>query len=295
MPQGARAAAWAVADAVRARPVIKGAAERVHCAQYLADFRSGRVAAALPPGSGSGKPRPSAAWRRVGLPWSPLLVERTFAEAAGTLHTARLAMRHGVACSTAGGTHHAHRERGGGFCIVNDLAICALELVATGEAERVLVVDLDVHHGDGTAALLGGDAALDVFAFSMHCQDNWPLLGAKVSPGDLDVGLPSGSGDVEYLAALRRHLPQALAYARPDVVLYDAGVDVHEEDKLGLLRISDEGLLQRERYVLETCLKWGSPVAAFVGGGYHRNLDVLAARHCVLHGEAQRAWLRHCA
>ena len=203
--------------------------------------------------------------------------------------------QHGVSCSTAGGTHHAHASRGGGFCAVNDLAITALELLATGEAIRVLIVDCDVHHGDGTAAILGGDSAPSVFTMSLHCADNWPLLGKpNPHPSDLDVELPPGAGDREYTAALEKYLPQALGAARPCGVLYDAGVDVHRDDSLGLLEVSDEGLRAREKMVLEKCLSWGAPVACYVGGGYHRSLDVLAARHAVLHQEAQAAWERHC-
>lgn len=219
--------------------------------------------------------------RRIGLPWSEALVARTLAEVAGTMHTAELALAHGLAVSTAGGTHHAHPGFGSGFCILNDLAVTARTLLEAGRVRSVLVVDLDVHQGDGTAACLAGEDrayVLDVF-----CEDNFPY---RKHPATAMVPLPRGTGDGPYLANLGAALRDALAASRPDLVLFDAGVDTHAADRLGLLELTDDGLARRERLVLDTVLAHEVPIAAFVGGGYDASLDVLAERHCVLHEAA---------
>mmetsp|Transcript_25314 Transcript_25314/g.80093 ORF Transcript_25314/g.80093 Transcript_25314/m.80093 type:complete len:290 (+) Transcript_25314:297-1166(+) len=176
-----------------------------HCPDYVAAFRGGTLG--------------DKELRRIGFPWSEVLVERTESEVAGTLLTARLALQHGIACNTAGGTHHAHRDFGSGFCIFNDLAVTARLLLGEGLVSRVLVLDLDVHQGDGTAAILQGDDR--VFTLSVHCQDNFP---ARKQASDLDVGLRSGAGDAEYMRAISEVVPGALQDFRPDLVLYDAGV-----------------------------------------------------------------------
>ena len=219
--------------------------------------------------------------RRIGLPWSEGLVRRTVTAVGGTLLTVDLALTHGLAASTAGGTHHAFADFGSGFCIFNDMAIAARWAVHSGRARRVLIVDLDVHQGDGTAAICAGDDT--IFTFSMHCGDNFPF---RKQTSDCDIELPVGTGDDEYFAVLRAAMPDLLTGFCPDLVIYDGGVDPHRDDKLGKLALSDQGLYRRDRYVLDTCVAAGIPVACVIGGGYDDDHDRLARRHCTLHAAA---------
>jgi len=242
----------------------------VHTAEYLAAFSAGAL--------------DEARVRRIGFgeaTRSRTLIDRTKAEVAGTLLTARLALARGVAVNTAGGTHHAHPGFGSGFCVLNDLAFTARTLLAEGSVARLLIVDLDVHQGDGTAVCLSDEPR--AFTFSVHCKDNFP---ARKAASDLDLALPSGTGDEGYLRAVADVLPGLLQAQRPSLVLYDAGVDVHADDALGRLNLTDAGLARREALVLDTCLAHGVPVAGYVGGGYAGDLDVLADRHCHLHRAA---------
>lgn len=221
------------------------------------------------------------AQRRIGLPWSPALVTRTRTAVSGTLLTAQLALAHGLACNTAGGTHHAFADFGSGFCIFNDLAITARIIQQLGLAKKILIVDLDVHQGDGTAMIFQDDPT--VFTFSIHCQANFPF---RKQQSDLDVPLEVGLADEAYLKVLAAHLPDLLTEVNPDLVIYDAGVDPHRDDRLGKLALTDAGLFQRDRYVLKTCVLAGYPVATVVGGGYARDIDTLAQRHILLHQAA---------
>ena len=239
-----------------------------HCEDYVNAFCVGTL--------------DDSALRKIGLPWSDDLVERTLAEVSGTILTADLALAAGVAVNTAGGTHHAHRDHGSGFCIFNDLAITAKRVLARGAVDRVLIVDLDVHQGDGTARILADDPR--AYTLSVHCEENFPREKAS---SDRDVGLPQGTGDDEYVRVTQAALRESLEEHKPGLVLYDAGVDVHEADGLGGLKLTDEGLIRREALVLDTCVGMGVPVAAYVGGGYDRNLDALARRHCILHHVAR--------
>ncbi|MGM0673861.1 MAG: histone deacetylase family protein [Spirochaetota bacterium] len=225
------------------------------------------------------------ALRRIGLPWSAALVERTRAAVSGTLLAARLALDHGIACNMAGGTHHAHPDFGSGFCIFNDLAVAAKRLIDDGSVDRILIVDLDVHQGDGTAGAMADTSP--VFTFSMHSEKNFPFR--KLS-SDLDVGLDDGLEDEAYLHTLSQYLPGLLEELKPDLVLYDAGVDPHVDDRLGRLQLSDEGLARRDRYVLENSLSRGIPVAGVIGGGYSADHRNLARRHTTIHREADRAY-----
>ena len=218
-----------------------------------------------------------AAVRRIGLPITLEVATRSRAANAGTVLTARLALAHGLACNTAGGSHHAFAAYGSGFCVFNDVAVAASVLLREGLVERVLVVDLDVHQGDGTAAIFEDEPR--VFTFSMHCRTNFPLRKQK---GDLDLALDAGLEDEAYLRLLAAHLPGLLEDVRPDLVFYNAGVDPHADDRLGRLALSERGLERRERFVLETCLKAGVPVAGVIGGGYAEDLDQLARRHAIL-------------
>ena len=218
------------------------------------------------------------ALRRLGLPLSPALALRSRCAVAGTVLTARLALEHGVACNTAGGSHHAFAGFGAGFCVFNDVAVAARLLLAEGLIGRALVVDLDVHQGDGTASILAGDPR--VFTLSVHCRANFP---ARKQQSDLDVGLDAGVGDQDYLPMVETLLPAVLDRVRPDLVFYNAGVDPHVEDRLGRLALSDGGLAERERIVLHAVRARGLPLACVVGGGYADDLDVLARRHALLH------------
>lgn len=225
------------------------------------------------------------AQRRIGLPWSPALANRTCVAVGGTILTAKLALSHGLACNTAGGTHHAFPSYGSGFCIFNDLAIAARVLQHLGLACQILIVDLDVHQGDGTAVIFQEDSS--VFTFSMHCEVNFP--GTK-QQSDLDVPLPIGMEDDAYLQTLAKYLPDLLSQVKPDLVLYDAGVDPHAGDRLGKLALTDTGIFRREMQVLSTCVALGYPVACVIGGGYADDLDSLVYRHSLLHRAASNVY-----
>jgi acetoin utilization deacetylase AcuC-like enzyme len=223
--------------------------------------------------------------RRIGLPATPALTARARAAVAGTLAAARAALADGVASNLAGGTHHAGRGRGAGFCVFNDLAVTALTLLREGSARRVAVVDLDVHQGDGTHEICQGNPA--VFTFSMHGARNFPRV--KV-PGTLDVALPDGAGDGLYLELLEAHLPSILDGFAPDLVLYQGGVDPLRGDRFGRLALSLEGLRARDRAVLAACRARGLPVATVLGGGYARDLARTVEAHANTIREAASSW-----
>ena len=217
------------------------------------------------------------ALRRIGLPWSPALVNRTVTAIGGTLHTVELALAHGLAANTAGGTHHAYADFGSGFCILNDLAVAARWAQRTRGVQRVLVIDLDVHQGDGTAAIFADDPS--VYTFSVHCGSNFPF---RKQTSTRDVALADGADDDAYLTALLDHLPGILDEFRPDLAIYDAGVDPHRDDRLGKLALTDAGLYRRDRTVIDLCVGRGIPLACVIGGGYDTDVDRLARRHCLL-------------
>jgi acetoin utilization deacetylase AcuC-like enzyme len=223
--------------------------ERVHDPAYIARLLEGKM--------------PPAEQRTLGFPWSEGLVERSFRAAGGTLEAAEHALRAGIAMNLAGGTHHAFRTHGEGFCVLNDVAVAVAALRARGLVRRVAVVDLDVHQGNGTHALFAGDD--DCFTFSMHGRRNYPFR--KVA-GRLDVELEDGTADTEYLEKLAAALPGVLAAARPDLVFYLAGADPYEGDTLGRLKLSFDGLMRRDALVLEACRAVGVPVAIAIAGGY---------------------------
>ncbi len=223
--------------------------------------------------------------RRIGLPWSPLLVNRTCTALGGTVLAAQLALEHGIACNCAGGTHHAFPDFGSGFCIFNDLGVAPRLLQQQGLVKKVLIIDLDVHQGDGTAVIFAGDDS--VFTFSMHCVDNFPF---HKQTSDLDVELPVGTEDDEYLRTLAATVPDLLSQVSPDIVFYDAGVDPHKDDVLGKLSLSDAGLYRRDRYVIERCVARGIPVVGVIGGGYDKDHAKLALRHCLLHRAASEVY-----
>ncbi|GAN48829.1 acetoin utilization deacetylase AcuC-like enzyme [Methylobacterium sp. PvP062] len=215
--------------------------------------------------------------RAIGLPVDAALVRRSRASVGGTLLAGRLALAEGLAGSAAGGSHHARRQQGAGFCVLNDVAVAARTLQAEGLVRRVLVVDLDVHQGDGTADCLA--LSPDLFTLSIHCENNYP---AQKIAGDLDIGLPDRLDDAGYLDVLRARLPPLLDAFAPDLVFYNAGVDPHRDDRLGRLCLTDDGLLARDRFVVAQARARGIALAAVIGGGYTHDVDALARRHALV-------------
>ncbi|MGS0534838.1 histone deacetylase family protein [Pseudoalteromonas sp. SaAl2] len=237
--------------------------ELVHCANYLADLWHNNLE--------------EKALRRIGLPWSEPLIARTFTAPLGTLETARLALKNGIACHLAGGTHHAHTDFGSGYCMVNDLAFTAQTLIQSGEVTNVLIFDLDVHQGDGTAAMLQHQPY--AYTCSIHCEKNFPF---RKSASDLDIGLANNMQDDEYLGIVDDTLSFLLKELNPDLVLYDAGVDIWQQDGLGKLDITWQGIEKRDNLVLKRCIEHNTPVATVIGGGYDRDHLRLAKRHAIV-------------
>lgn len=226
--------------------------------------------------------------RKMGFPQTKEIVNRCLYETGGTILAGKLALEHGLATSTAGGTHHAFPGFASGFCVFNDLAVAAVLFLEKGLVKRVLIVDLDVHQGDGTASIFSTNES--VFTFSMHCQQNFPLQKCQ---SDLDVSVNSGVKGEEYLKRLREHLPAVLDAFHPDLVLYDAGVDVHKADILGKLSLTDQCILERDLYVVDLVTRChGVPCACVVGGGYSTDMEALAKRHTIIHHAASRVWER---
>jgi acetoin utilization deacetylase AcuC-like enzyme len=220
--------------------------------------------------------------RRIGLPGTAAVARRAFLSAAGTLLAARLALEHGLACNAAGGSHHAGPEGGAGFCVFNDVAIAAQALLDEGVVRRVLVVDCDVHQGDGTARIFADRP--EVMTVSLHAERNYPARKAR---SHLDFPLPDRLQDRAYLEVLD-HALAATAPFRPDIVFYNAGVDPHGQDRLGRLALTDVGLRARDARVLGWARARGLPVAGVLGGGYDPDPERLAARHAILFEEAAR-------
>jgi len=234
--------------------------EAVHCPDYVDEVFRAEV--------------PREKERRIGFPVTPAITSRVRHTNGGTWLAAQLARRHGYAANSAAGSHHALHDTGAGYCVFNDLAVTANRLIAEHSAARVLIVDLDVHQGDGTASLTAGRP--DIFTLSLHAEKNFPVRKARSS---LDIGLPDGIDDDGYMEALTRHLPQVMAGFAPDFVLYQAGVDPHVDDKLGRLALTDAGLALRDRFVIAEARSRGLPVASALGGGYGDDPRVVAARH----------------
>jgi acetoin utilization deacetylase AcuC-like enzyme len=220
--------------------------------------------------------------RRLGFPWSEELVRRSRASVQGTVLAARHALDDGIAGNLAGGTHHAFAGHGEGYCVFNDHAVALRLLQLEGRIDRAVIVDLDVHQGNGTAALFAGDES--VFTFSMHGARNFPFRKQRSS---LDVDLPDGCEDAEYLALLRRLLPEVLDAARADVLLYQGGVDPLAQDSLGRLRLTHEGLRARDRMVLTAARDRDLPVVLTLGGGYAKPLEASIEAHAGTYREAR--------
>ena len=216
--------------------------------------------------------------RRVGLPWSPELARRTFLAVGGTWLTVQLALQDGLAGHLAGGTHHAFADCGAGYCLFNDLAVAAQAYLATYPNRQVAIVDCDVHQGDGTALLLQDEPR--AYTCSLHCGKNFPLRKQR---SDLDVDIPRDTADDEYLSILAGSLRTVLDEAQPDLIIYDAGVDVHVDDRLGHLALTDQGMRERDDLVISWAQRFGIPVAAVIGGGYDKDQRRLAHRHAIVH------------
>lgn len=237
--------------------------ERAHDPGYLARVLAGTLS--------------EAEQRRIGFPWSPAMVERSRRSAGATLAAARAALAEPAGCAVnlAGGTHHAHRAEGSGFCVFNDAAITALAMRAEGRAERVAVIDCDVHQGDGTATILASSPG--TFTCSLHGARNFPFTKAR---SDLDVELADGTGDEAYLAALDRALDRVFDGFRPDLVIYLAGADPYAGDRLGRLALSRPGLAARDARVFAACRAAGCAVAVAMAGGYAHAIEETVEIHC---------------
>ncbi|MCC5824922.1 histone deacetylase [Alkalimonas sp.] len=234
----------------------------LHCPDYIQALCSGQLDA--------------KAMRRIGFPWSKQLIQRSLTSIAGTRLCAELALQHGLALHLSGGYHHAFYDQGSGFCLFNDLAFAAKSMQQQG-VKRLLIFDLDVHQGDGTALLLANEP--DIITCSVHCDKNFPYHKQQ---SDWDLALPATISEQDYLAHVEQALSCLLNWYQPELVLYDAGVDCHQEDELGHLQLSTAALLQRDRLVLHSCRKRDIPVAAVIGGGYQRDLAALTQLHLQL-------------
>lgn len=217
------------------------------------------------------------------VPFSPELREAMWLCAGGSILTGRLALEHGLAVHLGGGFHHAFPDHGEGFCLINDVAVALRVLQREGQIERAVVLDCDLHHGNGTAAIFTDDP--EVFTFSIHQQHNYPMWKP---PSDLDLGLPDGTGDEAYLALLETHVPRILAEHRPDLAFYLAGADPYCEDQLGGLRLSRDGLRRRDEFIFRVTRAAGVPVAVTLAGGYARRFEDTVEIHCETVRSAQR-------
>ena len=241
------------ADLAIPEPASDAELGRAHNADYIARVQGGALTA--------------QEVRRIGFPWSLEMVERSRRSSGATMAACRDALRDGFAVNLAGGTHHAYAGHGEGYCVFNDSAVAARAMQAEGRVHRVVIIDCDVHQGNGTAAILAGDPTC--YTFSIHGAKNFPF---HKETSDHDIALEDGAGDAEYLAALDAGLCQALEESHADLAIYLAGSDPFEDDKLGRLKLSKAGLAARDRMVLEYCRGAGLPVAITMAGGYARNV-----------------------
>ena len=232
----------------------------VHDPAYVEDVANGTL--------------PREAQRRIGFPWSPQMVERARRSVGATMAAARAALEDGVSANLAGGTHHGFADRGEGFCVFNDVAVAARVLQRDRQARRIAIIDLDVHQGNGTAAIFAGDET--VFTFSMHGEKNFPF---RKETSDLDIALPDGTEDDGYLELLRPHLAGVLNRHQPDVVFYLAGADPYEGDRLGRLKLTIAGLRTRDELVFDQCRRIGVPVAVTMSGGYANDISAIISIH----------------
>lgn len=244
----------------RPEPMPRAWLEAVHDPDYVAEVLDARVSRAKE--------------RRIGFPVTPAVAARAQVVPGGTWLAAKLALTHGYAANSAGGSHHALADTGAGFCVFNDLAVAAVRLIEEGTVPNIAIVDCDVHQGDGTAALTAGRHG--IASYSIHAEKNFPVRKARST---LDVPLADGTGDDAYLAALEETLLPFLDTHRPALILYQAGVDPYAGDRLGRLSLTREGLVARERLVARLALERGLPLASTVGGGYGADALEIAGRH----------------
>lgn len=254
------AASAAAIDWHAPEPMPRPWLEAVHDPEYVAEVIEARV--------------PPTKERRIGFPVTPLVARRAQVVPGGTWLAATLALERGFAANSAGGSHHALADTGAGYCVFNDLAVTANRLVSEGTVRRVLIVDCDVHQGDGTASLTAGRH--DIATYSIHAEKNFPARKARST---LDVPLPDGTGDDAYLAALAGSLLPLIDGIAPDIILYQAGVDPFEGDRLGRLKVTREGLVRREQWIARTAFDRGIPLASTLGGGYDHDAMAVAERH----------------
>ncbi|WP_334031556.1 histone deacetylase family protein [Alteromonas sp. P256] len=221
------------------------------------------------------------AMRRIGFPWSEQLIARTRTAVAGTIQTANLAIESGKALNLTGGYHHAFADFGSGFCLFNDLYLAAKAMQSHEGIDNILIIDLDVHQGDGTAKLAENDD--DIFTLSLHGEKNFPH---RKQVSNIDIGLSKAAEDDEYLTTLEQAITLAFRQFHPDAIIYDAGVDVHINDDLGLLNISTKGVYQRDKMIFDLAERQGLPIAAVIGGGYQRDIAALVDVHIQLYRAA---------
>jgi len=246
-------------ELVPAEPATRNQIIIAHTPQYFDSFIAGSLAPEV--------------IREIGIPWSPEFVQRTLVSMGGSIAASRQAMKDGFSGNLAGGTHHALADRGGGFCVFNDIAIVSKLLLQEGSAGRIAVVDLDVHQGNGTAAILAGEPR--TFLFSMHGQKNYPF---RKVPSTLDIGLPDNTADDDFLAALQSGLNEIRSFS-PDLIIYQAGVDPLASDRLGRLNLTFEGLARRDHMVLQMGLETHIPVVMLMGGGYASPIEDTVKAH----------------
>ncbi|WP_047042209.1 histone deacetylase [Vibrio mexicanus] len=237
--------------------------KQTHCEDYVDSLVTGSL--------------PAAKMRRIGFPWSDTLIQRTLTSSAGTLLTAELAVEHGIAIHLSGGYHHAHRDYGSGFCLFNDLVIAANHALTHEQVDKVLIVDSDVHHGDGTATLCADNP--DIVTVSFHCEKNFP---ARKPGSDYDIGLAKETGDEEFLSHFADVVEMAINFHQPDLIIYDAGVDIHVDDELGFFNVSTQALYERDCKMFELATNKRIPIGCVVGGGYRSNHHDLVPVHLQL-------------
>ena len=243
--------------------------EQAHAADYVAGVFAAEI------------PKPIE--KLIGFDVTRKVADRALYATAGTVLAAKLALQHGIACNSAGGSHHARRAHGAGFCTLNDVAVAALALRAEGLAQKILIIDCDVHQGDGTAEILSHTP--EIFTLSIHASNNYPT---QKQISDFDIGLADQTGDADYLRVLKTSLNTVLRQFTPDFVFYNAGVDVHKDDRLGRLSLTDQGLIMRDEAVFARFVAQDIPICGVIGGGYSKDIEALAVRHAILFQVAAR-------
>lgn len=254
-------------DILEPEPLHTATLELVHTREYLSKLATSSLS--------------PTETRRLGLPWSEALWRRSRMASAGTLLAARTALDEGLAANLAGGTHHAFADHGEGFCVINDVAIAVAQLRAEGAVRRAVIIDLDVHQGNGTAAIF--ESSDEIFTFSMHGEHNYPLVKMR---SKLDVPLRDGVSDAEYIEELEKHLPAVLERSAPDIAFYLAGVDVAAGDRYGKLALTEAGIRQRDRFVIDALRRRGVPLGIVLAGGYAATRSRTAELHANVFREA---------